>query len=208
MAVDQTKRGRNGTTGAEVRGQAAIMGAREMSRKYMNDRWCVRCGRCEPTPFLKKHVAVLLDGHGVVLHRGSLQGLDIGCSNGRNMNYLRKFGVSMVGLDMAMPNRTAPFMLGRDEFPIALTTACDIILMNYVLMFLDKAERKQVYHEISMVASFTAKVMLEFYPAKDSHMKTEDRCVRGLKEALTCLKQYGFSIMDVKNKLRAIVARR
>jgi len=42
----------------------------------MNDRWCVRCGRTDPTPYLRKYARLLLGKAGNRV-------LDLGCGNGK-----------------------------------------------------------------------------------------------------------------------------
>ena len=137
-----------------------------MSRKYMNDRWCVRCGRTDPTPYLKKYAHLLL---GNDINRI----LDLGCGNGRNTLHLRQLGAIVVAVD-ACPNVTDVQVctLGHDCLPCPMTWATGI-LANYVLMFLDKDELAQVCREMKSVAAPGCRLMVELYPAKDSHCPTE-----------------------------------
>lgn len=62
-----------------------------MSKKYLNDRWCVRCGRTTATPYLRKN-SKLFPGKGNVL--------DIGCGNGRNSKYMLDSGYNVDSIDM------------------------------------------------------------------------------------------------------------
>jgi SAM-dependent methyltransferase len=102
-----------------------------MSRKYLNDKWCIRCGRKTPSPYLKNNVK-LLPKEGKVL--------DIGCGNGRNSIFMKEKGYVVTSVDMVedFGNKN---IIGEDPLP---SDKYDIILDNYILMFLDKKERKQV----------------------------------------------------------------
>ena len=135
-----------------------------MSRQYLNDRWCVRCGKTSPTPFLKKSLKFIEDKK-----LGSV--VDIGCGNGRNTLFLRQEGFQNVTpLDMK-PDFGIPITLGKDAFPVK---SADVILANYVLMFLSLKERKQIYREIKRIASHGCTFIYELYPAKDSYCLTKE----------------------------------
>jgi len=127
-----------------------------MSRKYMNGRWCVRCGKTVPTPYLRdngKH----LPPKGRVL--------DIGCGNGRNTKYMAANGYIVDAIDMA-GDFGIKTVLGQDPLP---NKTYDILLANYILMFLDDKERKRVMKEMDQRAAHGAIMMIEMYPAKDAH---------------------------------------
>ena len=57
-------------------------------------------------------------------------------------------------------------ILGHDPLPDG---PFDVILANYVLMFLDEAERKKVTQQIGKVAGDECIMVVEMYPAKDAH---------------------------------------
>jgi SAM-dependent methyltransferase len=130
-----------------------------MSRKYMNERWCVRCNKTEPTPYLKsniKHLPFALDGYV----------LDIGCGNGRNSKYMEKLCYHVTSIDMA-DDHGERRILGRDPFPRG---NYNIFLANYILMFLKPEERLKVMKDIDRRAKFLRNVlMIEMYPAKDAY---------------------------------------
>ena len=128
-----------------------------MSRKYMNDRWCVRCGKDVPTPYLKKNKK-LLPGHGNVL--------DVGCGNGRNSKYMRSLGFQVDSVDMA-GDFGVKLELGIEPLP---KKKYDVILANYILMFLKpETERKRVMSEILARSKKDTTMMIEMYPAKDAY---------------------------------------
>ena len=139
---------------------------KKMTRKYLNDRWCARCGRLTPTPYLVKNQK-LFPENGVVL--------DIGCGNGRNTNHLRLLGYSVDPIDMVDQPYSMQIVLGHDDLP---QRRYDIILANYVLMFLDENERSKVMYEILDRAKENAILMIEMYPAKDAHDYDFDEIVK------------------------------
>lgn len=138
-----------------------------MSKQKLNDKHCVRCNREEPTPYLRKYWE-LMNPDGSL----DLNIIDLGCGNGRNSNYLRwskgcraVYPVDMVG-DYGLK-----ITLGRERLPFA-DSSVDIILANYLLMFLNQQERTQVIREIKRITKPGGWVMVELYPAKDSHAPT------------------------------------
>jgi ubiquinone/menaquinone biosynthesis C-methylase UbiE len=140
-----------------------------MSRKYMNEKWCVRCGRKTPTPFLVKCAGKIGDVHGKNV-------LDIGCGNGRNSVYMQTLGANVYAFDMNDDFGTK-IVLGHDKIP--RPDACmDIIMANYVLMFLDKKEQNQVFHEVRRLLKPDGYFIWELYPAKDSNYPTQDEMDR------------------------------
>ena len=148
-----------------------------MSRKYLNDRWCVRCGRTTPCPYVKNNVKILFPKGA---DKPSV--LDVGCGNGRNMNFCKDFASECRGVDMApsYPNSSA-ITLGHDPLP-KTKKGWDLILADYVFMFLNTKERKQLVSEIKKVSSANAMIVVELYPAKDSETKTEEEMLKMQEE--------------------------
>lgn len=142
-----------------------------MSRKYVNDKWCVRCGRKTHCPYLKKNIK-LFDGKTVV---------DIGCGNGRNSIYMKNLGYKVAAVDMAVEEaledgiNAHSIVLGHDKLPFNKGHA-DIILANYVFMFLNMGELCCVLSEIQRISHRGSKLMIELYPAKDSYCKNDHQC--------------------------------
>jgi SAM-dependent methyltransferase len=148
-----------------------------MSRKYLNDRYCVRCGRTSPTPYLTKHINLFGDAEKVVL--------DLGCGNGRNTNFLRKKGFQVIPVDM-VNDFGSVHRLGVDRLP-ARDSSVDIILANYVFMFLNKKERRQLIGEIKRVAASGCIIMVELYAAKDSETPTKEASIKLQRELFDVL---------------------
>lgn len=142
-----------------------------MSRSYMNDKWCVRCGKTTPTPFLEKNMFLFkgVPKEGLVV--------DIGCGNGRNSVYMKQQGfLSVLPCDMK-PDYGCKMHLGHDKFKVHPGEAC-IILANYVLMFLNKKERLQVYKEMHRMSHHGTYIVVEYYPALDSFAKTKEDIIK------------------------------
>lgn len=174
-----------------------------MSRKYMNDRWCVRCSREGATPFLKKHWPKL---HGEALSTAAVLAtpiLDIGCGNGRNLRYLRSLGFhNVVGFDMSA-DFGYQLKLGKDRFPL-LDHSVSAILANYVFMFLNKTERTQVIRELRRVAKPDCRIMVELYPAKDSEAPSHCACTELQNELMAKFTKNGKCRPIVNNQHRFI----
>lgn len=151
-----------------------------MSRKYMLDRWCVRCHREEPTPFVRKLFKVSLTL--------KMNALDLGCGNGRNTNYLRSRGWEVLGVDMnADFEGCIQHTLGTSPLPVFSNTV-HCVLLTYCLMFLTPEERKYLYNEVLRVLTPTGFVVVELYPAKDSETPDKKSLValaREVQRALT-----------------------
>jgi len=143
-----------------------------MSRKYLNDKYCVRCGRKEACPYLRDNYDTLVEGK----KRTKLSVLDIGCGNGRNSEFMKNKGHKVVSLDM-VNDYGVKTILGEDTLPVE-NNSVDIILCNYLMMFLSPKERNQLIKEIKRVAGRDCIIMLELYPAKDCYAKTDEEMVK------------------------------
>ena len=127
-----------------------------MSRQYLNGKWCVRCNKKDPTPYLKNNVK-LFPATGKVL--------DIGCGNGRNSVHMKELGYEVTSLDM-VGDFGVKTVLGKDPLPKG---KFDIILANFVLMFLDEKERAFTLSQIEKKAKRGTVLMVEVYAAKDAY---------------------------------------
>ena len=72
------------------------------------------------------------------------------------------------------PDYGIAMTLGEDKMPVP-DKSVDIILANYVLMFLNYREFNQVMDEIKRIAAPGAYLMYELYAAKDSHCKDKQQ---------------------------------
>jgi len=151
-----------------------------MSRKYLNEKYCVRCGRKTVTPYLAKNYKYLIGTD------RTLTVVDLGCGNGRNSNFMRKQGHQVFSFDMVADYRHGiATELGRKPLPIKVPA--NIILCNYVLMFLDEKERKQVIKDIKRIAAPNCKIVVQLYPAKDSYAKTKEEMIKMQQEIFDAL---------------------
>ena len=152
-----------------------------MSRKYMNDKWCVRCGKTSPTPYLKKNLKLLQREN-----YEEAQVIDIGCGNGRNTKFLMENGFKNCRAFDMVNDFGEKMTLGHDTFPV-VDNSVDVILANYILMFLDNEERKQVITEIDRMSRDGCIFIMELYPAKDSYAKTKEESIKMQKEIFDTL---------------------
>ena len=148
-----------------------------MSRKLVGDRYSVRYSNPNPSPFLKTWLDKL-EKRGLVGFLDKV--LDLGCGGGRNINYMRAKGYPAFAVDM-VGDVGIKCLLGHEALPFSPATF-RIILLNYVLMFLDKAERAQLIQQIGVVAGAGCKLFVEMYPAKEGYAKTEEACEQLLDE--------------------------
>jgi len=143
---------------------------KQPDRKYMNERWCVRCHKPDATPFLKKvydkHIASLVKSCPWSFKRTCV---DLGCGNGRNTKFMREQGFEVIPIDHAATNIEGhrDIVLGESELPV-FSKSVSIILANYVMMFLKPKQQSQVLREIDRIADKGCWLVLEYYPAKDS----------------------------------------
>ena len=183
-----------------------------MSRQYMLDRWCVRCGRTTPTPYTLKTIQwrrkAMLPVRSV---------LDVGCGNGRNLHAFQ-IGTSakrLVGFDLCTDRaknlcqahvcrkvRLRSGILGRDELPKG---KFDIVLLNYSLMFLDRDERRKVLSEAYDRLARGGWLVIEMYPAKDSECPTNEDCENVIE--LEVLRVAADAVVFRRSKNRVIVER-
>jgi len=145
----------------------------------MNERWCVRCNSAGPTPLLRSNVKLLLGNR--VSSAADLAVLDLGCGNGRNTRYIRSLGcTNTVAFDMA-GDVGHPLTLGKRPLPL-FKASVDVVLANYVLMFLNAKELTQTLRDIQRVARPDCRIIVELYPAKDSFAPTPDAVSKLLHE--------------------------
>lgn len=146
-----------------------------MTRKKVMGRCQVTCGRDTPSPYLVKQWDNLLDRR---LMEG-MRALDLGCGGGRNTRFLKSKGLEVEDIDVCHPDSKHRYNLGTDIIPVKAGSV-DLILLNYVLMFLTEGEMAHLAEEVRRVAKMGCIIVIEMYPAKDSHFRTEDLCEKGI----------------------------
>jgi SAM-dependent methyltransferase len=161
-----------------------------MSKQHLNDKHCIRCGRTDPTPYLRRHWKKLLPYNGAGEPIKSAAIVDIGCGNGRNSKFLKTEGYKNgVAFDM-VNDYGFKITLGRDNFPL-FAGGVDVVLANYVFMFLSVKERAHLIKEIKRIAKTGCRIIVELYPAKDSFAVNDAECEL-LK--LELIKQLGWNL--------------
>lgn len=130
-------------------------------------RGVVRCGARGPTPYLRSKADLLIGSR----RPGDLSLLDIGCGNGRNVNWLvdcKGPFKSVLALDRDPPSDRPyfkAFEMGPRPLPVP-SRSVDVILANYSLMFLEACDLDRMMVEIRRVSRLGSSLMVEMYPAK------------------------------------------
>jgi len=141
----------------------------------MKSRPSIRCGTTDPSPYLVKNWTLLFPYKND--HNYELKVLDLGCGNGRNSDFMKKEGfTSVTSLDM-VDDYGKKALLGVDPIPYPCESF-DIILCNYLLMFLSHKERNYLIDEIKRVAKWKATIMVELYAAKESYAPTKAKLAK------------------------------
>ena len=117
------------------------------------------CSSEKPSPYLVKVLPLV---------PVSKTALDLGCGAGRNTRSLLNLGFHVVDAYDANPNtKFKPLWLGHDAIP-KKDYQYDLVLLNYVLMFLNEKERQQVAREIQHLVYPGAYLVIERYAAKEA----------------------------------------
>ena len=132
----------------------------------MDGRLSVRCGKQTPTPYLKKWHKALIDPR---LKSDEITVVDLGCGDGRNSKFLLdKLTKPLLYAFDIRDDYGTKCVLGRDKLPVR-DGSVNIILVNYVFMFLSPLELIQVLEEIDRIASRQCRMMIELYSASASY---------------------------------------
>lgn len=172
-------------------------------RKYMNERWCVRCHKPDATPFLRdvyeKRIKDCEDCRKTCV--------DIGCGNGRNTRWMQARGYEVIPIDHSSGcDNYRDVILGESPMPVFSKTV-GVVLANFVMMFLKSKQQMQVLKEINRIAADGAWLVLEYYPAKDSYASTKDAIIGMQYDHLKWLIRHGWDIerdLHGKSLLRKI----
>lgn len=168
-----------------------------MGCKKVDGRCSVRCDTEKPSPFLKGWFAKM-ERNGLIPKSAKI--VDLGCGNGRNLRHITSKGYDVTGVDM-VGDIGLKVLMGHDVLPFKANTF-DVILLNYVWMFLNVSERKKLAHQMGVIAKSGCKLFVEMYPAKNSHASNEKECKELLDEMQKWLGK-GWSVYQ-KSHLRRI----
>ena len=97
--------------------------------------------------------------------------VDLGAGNGRNAAWLWDQGLNGVAVDPAPGGADVACWDGQSHLRQVQAHSCDIILLQYVLMFVPPARRMPIAHCINRLARFNCVLLLEAYAAKNQHYK-------------------------------------
>ena len=124
----------------------------------------VRSGNTLPSPFLRSVLPFLKQLSLVHPRTGGSTAVDIGCGAGRNSRLLLKEGFDVVSFDLR-PDFGQPLDLSKSNIPL-FSNSVDVVLLQYVMMFLDAKTRKRVVSEICRLASTTCIAVVEIAAVK------------------------------------------
>ena len=137
-----------------------------MTRKLPNGRYCVRSGNTVPSPYLRDNISLLVGGR---KNLSKIKAIDLGCGNLRNTRFLKMCGLkNITPIDM-VDDCAEVLVLGRDQLPFRARTI-NVILCNYVFMFLSPEERVRLCREINRVAAKGCTIMVELAVVKHSYL--------------------------------------
>lgn len=118
----------------------------------------------QASPFLQRVIAEMKR---CGFKPGRQWGIDLGAGNGRNAAWLEDVGFIMRAFDPEPASPRVQYWNGRSWPPVNGHTF-NIILLQYVLMFVDPRLRRHLTTAIDMLARFGTVLVVETYKAKGS----------------------------------------
>jgi len=120
-----------------------------------NGSLVVRTGCKRESPFLRSVLPILTGvafekSKNTISYRPTV--LDLGCGSGRNGKFLEEAGFEVLSFDRC-PDHGHALDLSKEESLPVFTASVDVVLFQFVAMFLDKGTLNMVMHEIHRVAS-------------------------------------------------------
>jgi len=136
----------------------------------------------EATPYLRElwePGALGEQGLGELVDKSKL-GYDLGAGNGRNTLFLMSQGIETYAVDKAPVHPwIKPFKLGEESVPIELAGTAGIVLLQYVLMFLKRAQAEQVLTQATILAAPGTFLLVELQEVKKGRKVHLEREVTG-----------------------------
>ena len=126
----------------------------------------------EATPFLRR---VLEEMKRCGFKTGRKWGVDLGAGNGRNAAFMARNGVHMRAYDpepadVRWQEHLVEEWNGTGWLPGNINgSSCDVILLQYVLMFCDHRAQGRLISVVDALAKDNCVLVLEAYAAKDSN---------------------------------------
>jgi SAM-dependent methyltransferase len=134
----------------------------------------VRTASVEPTPFLRSQSDFLERTAVVVAGSGRIpRAIDLGCGNGRNSKYLQSLGYDVLSFDLK-PDYGLQVDLTK-QFPAIWRQSVDVVLLQYVLMFLPPEYLGGFLRNVIMTCKSGAVLVIELFNAKDSYYTTKEQ---------------------------------
>lgn len=159
----------------------------------------VRCHSDQPTPYLRDNVKKILNKLAPFLNKKEPPvAIDFGAGNGRNLEFLEFHGkvcnIDCSGFDLKDDHRLViRHNVGKYKTP--MPDGCvDILLCQYVLMFLEKVEREFLMTEINRVAAPGALLLVELFPAKSGRFPCGKSIMMLITEVKNFFKSQGWII--------------
>jgi SAM-dependent methyltransferase len=129
--------------------------------------------------------------------------LDVGCGNGRNSRYMESLGFEVVSLDWS-PEYGLKYDLRQGALPVFAGTV-DVVLLNYVLMFMPGDERDALVAAVAKALSPMGVAVVEFFHAKQSFCPTKAESVATCAEVMQGFEAAGKMIL-LRGKERFLVS--
>ena len=164
-----------------------------MSKEYLNNRWCspytnlYQVRQKRPDSLFKKNIEIFKKKEN---WKNQII-VDIGCGNGRNSVFMIDNGFTNINPFDMKPDFGTKIIIGKDPIPFK-DQSVDIVLANYVLMFLSKDELLQVLNEIKRIIVPNGFLMYELYAAKDCEYDNKEK-IRELSDFI--LEYTGFKAL-------------
>ena len=127
----------------------------------------------EPTPVLRSLRPLLVKAGSFCLanQRRQPRAVDLGCGNGRNGRWLKSLGYEVLSLDQHPPEGGFEADL-RKPIPV-FDCIADVVLMQFILMFLEPKERDSLIDEAFRMLDFPGILVVEMMPVKSGLMDNE-----------------------------------
>lgn len=176
-----------------------------------NGKLVVRTGCNRESPFLRS-VLPILTGMAFTQSKRVFPykpaALDLGCGSGRNGKFLEEAGFEVLSFDRCPPDRGHALDLEMASDLPVFTGSVDVVLFQFVAMFLSDGALNMINHEITRVASPHCLAVVEVAAVKSCLTPTVAEA-KALCMRLTCgLMSWGWSINNQGLGMHFLASRR